>query len=107
MDEEKVETEAQIEPTEEENNESENEDVDNEVIEDITNAHINIDMTEVLEALNKIETTISKFNEKLDNMISMSIDSGAIINDRFDSNEEPASNYAEDFIDIDNMDLSI
>ena len=105
MDEEKVKTEEQTENIEETNNEDENEVIENE--ENTITPSINIDMTEVLESLNKIEATISKFNEKLDNMISMSIDSGAIINDRFNNQEEPISNYAEDFIDIDNMDLSI
>ena len=61
-----------------------------------------------IEMLRKIEERLNGFDEKLDNVISMIVDSGAIIQDSVDEVfEDSAEEYDEDFINIDAMDLSL
>lgn len=56
----------------------------------------------------EIEKRFSALEEKLDNMISMLVDSGATIQNSIDDiSEEEADNYEDDFINIDEMDLSL
>ena len=61
-----------------------------------------------IEMLRKIEERFSSLEEKLDNAISMMVDSGAIIQDSIDPViEEGAEDYDDDFINIDKMDLAL
>ena len=61
-----------------------------------------------IEMLRSIEKKFSVLEEKLDNAISMFVDSGAIVQDMNDTiSEQERDNYEEDFIDIDEMDLSL
>lgn len=89
----------------EENNE-ENNDVREEETEDEIrdNDYVNNDEIEMLRSIEKRFTTLE---EKLDNVVSMIVDSGATIQDVIDEPELDAEDYDEDFINIDDMDLSL
>lgn len=101
MDEEK--NEEKQEETVEENSEDNREEETRDEIRD--EVYVNNDEVEMLRS---IEKRIDAFENKLDNMISMFVDSGAIIQDTVDEvSEQERSNYEEDFIDIDEMDLSL
>ena len=61
-----------------------------------------------IEMLRSIEKKFGVLEEKIDNMISMYVDSGAIIQDSVDEiSEQESEDYADDFINIDSMDLTI
>ena len=61
-----------------------------------------------IEMLSAIEKKLTAFEEKLESAISMFVDSGAIIQDSVDNiSEQEKEDYAEDFINIDEMDLSL
>lgn len=61
-----------------------------------------------IEMLRSIEERFGILEEKIDNMISMFVDSGATIQDSIDDiSEEERSDYEDDFINIDEMDLSL
>ena len=69
------------------------------------NIYVNDDEIEMLKG---IETRLNTFEEKLDNIISMIVDSGAIIQDSVDDiSEQERQNYRDDFIDIDDLDLAL
>ena len=59
-----------------------------------------------IEMLRSIEKRFDALEEKLDNAISMMVDSGAMVQDVID---EPNDNedYEEDFINIDELDLAL
>ena len=59
-----------------------------------------------IEMLHSIEKRFNTLEEKLDNAISMMVDSGAMVQDVID---EPNDNedYEEDFINIDELDLAL
>lgn len=61
-----------------------------------------------IEMLRSIEKRFDAIDEKIDNMISMFVDSGAIVQDSIDDvSEQERKNYEDDFINIDEMDLSL
>lgn len=61
-----------------------------------------------IEMLRSIEKRFDAIDEKIDNMISMFVDSGAIVQDSIDDvSEQERENYEDDFINIDEMDLSL
>ena len=61
-----------------------------------------------IEMLRSIEKKFGVLEDKIDNMISMYVDSGAIIQDSVDEiTEQEREDYEDDFINIDSMDLSI
>ena len=60
-----------------------------------------------IEMLRSIEKRLDAFEEKMDNMISMYVDSGAIIQDGADISEQERDSYEDDFINIDEMDLKL
>lgn len=93
------EQEETIEETNEDNREEETKDE----IKD--NDYVNDDEIQMLKS---IEKRFNALEDKLDNMISMYVDSGAIIQDSFDSTDEKEKeNYDDDFIDLDKMDLKL
>ena len=101
MDEEKNEemSEEKVEENSEDNREEETSD---EIRDEV---YVNDDEVEMLRSLEK---RIDAFETKLDNMISMFVDSGAIIQDSIDEvSEQERNNYEDDFISIDEMDLSL
>lgn len=61
-----------------------------------------------IEMLRSIEKKFGVLEDKIDNMISMYVDSGAIIQDSVDEiSEQEREDYEDDFINIDSMDLTI
>lgn len=61
-----------------------------------------------IEMLRSIEKRFDAIDEKIDNMISMFVDSGAIVQESIDDvSEQERKNYEDDFINIDEMDLSL
>lgn len=61
-----------------------------------------------IEMLRSIEKKFGMLEEKIDNMISMFVDSGAIIQDSVDEiSEDEREDYEDDFINIDSMDLAL
>ena len=101
MDEEKNE-EVKEESTEENSEDIREEETRDEIRDEV---YVNDDEVEMLRS---IEKRFSTLEEKLDNAISMFVDSGAIIQDSIDDvSEQERSNYEDDFINIDDMDLSL
>lgn len=62
---------------------------------------------DIIEMLRSIEKRFDSFDEKLDNAISMMVDSGAMVQDAIDEPELETENYDEDFINIDALDLAL
>lgn len=61
-----------------------------------------------IEMLRSLEKKFSALEEKMDNVLSMVVDSGAIIQDSVDDiSDRERENYEEDFIDIDDLDLKL
>lgn len=64
-----------------------------------------------IEMLKSIDNKFNMLEEKLDNIISMFVDSGAIvqegINEISEQEKEDYEDYEDDFINIDEMDLSL
>ena len=60
-----------------------------------------------IEMLRSIEKRFNALEEKLDNAISMMVDSGAMVQDVIDDSESDAEDYEEDFINIDELDLAL
>ena len=103
MDEEK--NEEMTEETSEENSSEETEDNREEETRDEIrdNDYVNDDEVEMLRSLEK---RFEGLETKIDNLISMYVDSGAIVQDTIDTvSEQERKNYEEDFIDIDELDL--
>ena len=72
---------------------------------DRDNVYVNDDEIEMLRS---IEKKFGVLEEKIDNMISMYVDSGAIVQDSIDDiSEHERDSYEDDFINIDEMDLSL
>ena len=72
---------------------------------DRDNVYVNDDEIEMLRS---IEKKFGVLEEKIDNMISMYVDSGAIVQDSIDDiSEQERDSYEDDFINIDEMDLSL
>ena len=87
----------------EENSEDNREEETSDEIRD--NVYVNDDEIEMLRS---IEKRFDALEEKMDNMISMYVDSGAIVQETIDTvSEQERDDYEEDFIDIDEMDLSL
>lgn len=60
------------------------------------------------EVLKEFESKFAALENKLDNVVSMMVDSGAIIQDSVSTiSEEEKEDYLDDFINIDEMDLSL
>lgn len=101
MDEEKNE-EVKEESTEENSEDTREEETRDEIRDEV---YVNDDEVEMLRS---IEKRFIALEEKLDNAISMFVDSGAIIQDSIDDvSEQERSNYEDDFINIDEMDLTL
>ena len=101
MDEEKKD-EIQEESVEENSEETREEETTDEIRD---NVYVNDDEIEMLRS---IEKRFDALEEKMDNMISMYVDSGAIVQETIDTvSEQEREGYEEDFIDIDEMDLSL
>lgn len=101
MDEEKNEemTEEMQEETSEDNREEETRD------EIRDNDYVNDDEIEMLRS---IEKRFNALDEKIDNVLSMIVDSGAIIQDSVDDiSEAERKSYDDDFINIDELDLAL
>ena len=92
-----------MEETSEETNEDEREEeTKNEIRDEV---YVNDDEIEMLRS---IEKRFDALEEKIDNMISMYVDSGAIIQDSIDDvSEQERESYEDDFINIDEMDLKL
>ena len=109
MDEDKRE-DVEQEETETENeteNETESEDVREEETKDEIRDEVYVNDDEV-EMLRNIESRFTSLESKLDNVLSMMVDSGAIIQDSVETiSEEEKEDYNDDFINIDEMDLSL
>ena len=89
----------------EKNDEVKNESDEENVDDNRDEAYVNDDEIEMLRS---IEKKFGVLEEKIDNMISMYVDSGAIIQDSIDEISEPErEDYEDDFINIDSMDLTI
>lgn len=89
----------------EENNEENNDVREEETKDEIRdNDYVNNDEIEMLRSIEKRFTTLE---EKLDNVVSMIVDSGATIQDVIDESELETEDYDEDFINIDAMDLTL
>ena len=87
----------------EENSEDNREEETRDEIRD--NDYVNDDEIEMLRSIEKRFNTLE---EKIDNMISMYVDSGAIIQETIDDvSEQERDSYEDDFINIDEMDLSL
>lgn len=104
-----MEEEKNEEMTEETNDESVEETEDNreeETSDEIRDeVYVNDDEIEMLRSLEK---KFSALEEKMDNVLSMVVDSGAIIQDSVDDiSDKERENYEEDFIDIDDLDLKL
>lgn len=92
-----------MEETNEENNDEEREEETKDEIRD--EVYVNDDEIEMLRSIEKRFDTLE---EKIDNMISMYVDSGAIIQDSIDDvSEAERKSYEDDFINIDEMDLKL
>lgn len=102
---------------EEKNETMENEDVESETVENDNREEETSDEIrdevysndDEIEMLRSIEKRFNVLEEKIDNMISMYVDSGAIVQDSVedDISEQERDNYDDDFINIDDMDLSL
>ena len=106
--------EINVESAEETSDEIREEETSDEICEEETSHEIREEETldEILAKVHmnnyEIENRFSALEEKIDNMISMLVDSGATIQNSIDDiSEEKADDYEDDFINIDEMDLSI
>ena len=89
----------------EKNDEVKNESDEENVDDNRDEVYVNDDEIEMLRS---IEKKFGVLEEKIDNMISMYVDSGAIIQDSVDEiSEQENEDYEDDFINIDSMDLTI
>lgn len=98
------------EETQEETSEDNREEETSDEIRD--NDYVNDDEIEMLrkieERLNDFDDKFNAISEKMENVLSMIVDSGAIIQDSVeDVSEAERKDYEEDFINIDEMDLSL
>lgn len=95
-----------MEETNEENNEENNDEREEETKDEIRDeVYVNNDEIEMLHSMEK---RFDALEEKIDNMISMYVDSGAIIQDSIDDvSETERESYDDDFINIDEMDLKL
>ena len=100
MDEEK--NEELSEDTQEESSEDNREEETKDEIRD--EDYVNDDEVEMLRS---IEKRFGALEDKIDNMISMFVDSGATIQDSIDEPEIDEEAYEEDFINIDELDLAL
>lgn len=100
MDEEK--NEELSEDTQEESSEDNREEETSDEIRD--EDYVNDDEVEMLRS---IEKRFGALEDKIDNMISMFVDSGATIQDSIDEPEIDEEAYEEDFINIDELDLAL
>lgn len=92
-----------LEKTSEENNDDVRDEETKDEIRD--EAYVNDDEIEMLRSMEK---RFNALEEKIDNMISMYVDSGAIIQDSVDEiSEQERDAYDDDFINIDSMDLKL
>lgn len=90
------------ETSEETSEEKREEETKDEIRDDV---YVNDDEIEMLRTLEK---RFDAIDEKIDNMISMFVDSGAIVQDSIDDvSEQERESYEDDFINIDEMDLSL
>ena len=109
MDEDKREDveQEEIESENETENETESEDVREEETKDEIRDEDYVNDDEI-EMLRSIESRFTALEDKLDNVLSMMVDSGAIIQDSVETiSEEEKEDYNDDFINIDDMDLSL
>lgn len=91
-----------MEETSEENNDEREEETKDEIRDEV---YVNDDEIEMLRSMEK---RFDALEEKIDNMISMYVDSGAIIQDSIDDvSEKERESYEDDFINIDEMDLKL
>lgn len=96
--------EEKNEEIKEENQENNSDDVrEEETSEEIRDeTYVNDDEIEMLRS---IEKRFNVLEEKLDNTISMFVDSGAIIQERID--DKTSDEYEEDFVSIDDLNLTL
>ena len=92
-----------LEENQEENSEDNREEETKDEIRD--EVYVNDDEVEMLRSMEK---RFDALETKIDNMISMYVDSGAIIQDNVDDiSEQEREAYDDDFINIDAMDLKL
>lgn len=109
-----IQLERKVEMDEEKNEEIKDESVDeksddnreDETVDEIRDeVYVNDDEIEMLRSIEKKFETLE---QKIDNMISMFVDSGAIIQDSGDDiSEDEREDFDDDFINIDSMDLAL
>ena len=96
-----------MEETNEENNEENNDEEREEETKDEIRDEVYVNDDEI-EMLRSMEKRFDTLEDKIDNMISMYVDSGAIIQDSIDDvSETERESYDDDFINIDEMDLKL
>ena len=96
-----------MEETNEENNEENNDEEREEETKDEIRDEVYVNDDEI-EMLRSMEKRFDTLEDKIDNMISMYVDSGAIIQDSIDDvSESERESYDDDFINIDEMDLKL
>lgn len=94
-----------VENEDSENNENDDEREEETVDEIRDNAYANDDIIEMIKSMEK---RFDAFDEKLDNAISMMVDSGAMVHDMADESErESVEDFEDDFINIDELDLAL
>ena len=105
MDEEKKE-EIQEETNEESNEEVSEDNREEETRDEIRDeAYVNDDEVEMLR---KLEKSVAMLSDKVDSILSMQVDSGALVQDSVEEiTENERKDYEDDFINIDEMDLSL
>ncbi len=97
MDEEK--NEEYVEENQEDNSDEREEETSEEIKDE---SYVNDDEIEMLRS---IEKRFNVLEEKLDNAISMFVDSGAIIQERID--DKTSDELDEDFVSIDDLNLTL
>lgn len=86
----------------EESNDKREEETKDEIRDEV---YVNDDEIEMLKSIND---KFSMLEEKLDNVIAMFVDSGAIVQESVNEiSEQEKEDYEDDFINIDDMDLSL
>ncbi len=90
-----------LEETEEKEEKDEKEEVEEK--EETDNKYVNDDEVEMLRS---IEKRFNALEEKIDNMISMYVDSGAIVQSSIDYDDNDERND-DDFLSIDELDLTL
>lgn len=98
------EREESVDTSDSENEDNREEETSDEIRDDV---YVNDDE---IEMLRKIEERLNSFDAKFDAImgaVSMFVDGGAIINENVDSGDITEDDFAEEFLDIEDLDFSI